>query len=453
MDTAVIDERDLLKQFQRANQEQFLQFIKDYDDFIAPSMRARGYKLKNQSSRTVTFIFGEIEFSRNRWYKQGKCKIPVDEKLGLKKHERISKEMVYQVAHLSTFLPYRKVGDVLELVNQVIVSKDTVLKAVKKGHKLHKMKEDYEYYQDNYPSKTTVKDLYLEGDGVMVKTTDQSKDNHNIDLAHFVIHTGRKQVGPNRYELQNKKEFICSSNNKARDKVLDYLYYHYNFSSKTQLICNSDGGCGYGHTVFEEFGCSLGVRVEYFWDSYHLTEQLRQFFQPYPKELLDLSLKAVKNHNKKMLRTVFDTVESLIENEDEFSIMEAFRKKIYARWRYTKPAELRGLSHKGIGIMESQHRKVTYRMKKRGMYWSLAGAETMSRMIIAREEGTLRDLFMGDWQNQYQRKVLNKGSADAWVRLKGNPNAWLQANQLSSRGTKSLKSTLARDKARKSKKI
>ena len=87
------------------------------------------------------------------------------------------------------------------------------------------------------------------------------------------------------------------------------------------------------------------------------------------------------------------------------------------------------------------------------MYWSLAGAETMSRMIIAREEGTLRDLFMGDWQNQYQRKVLNKGSADAWVRLKGNPNAWLQANQLSSRGTKSLKSTLARDKARKSKKI
>ena len=32
--------------------------------------------------------------------------------------------------------------------------------------------------------------------------------------------------------------------------------------------------------------------------------------------------------------------------------------------------------------MESQHRKITYRMKHRGMYWSLKGAYTMSRLII-----------------------------------------------------------------------
>ncbi|MCC9884221.1 ISLre2 family transposase, partial [Streptococcus agalactiae] len=70
--------------------------------------------------------------------------------------------------------------------------------------------------------------------------------------------------------------------------------------------------------------------------------------------------------------------------------------------QYTKPAALRGFSHAGIGVMESQHRKVTYRMKKRGMYWTMQGAETMSRMIVLNYENQLRDLFFGNWREEYE---------------------------------------------------
>ncbi|WP_019780998.1 ISLre2 family transposase [Streptococcus sobrinus] len=433
MDTAVIDERDMFKQFQKVIKERFLKFVKDYDDFIAPSMRAKGYTLKNQSSRTVTFIFGEIEFSRNRWYKGGKCRIPVDEKLGLEKHSRFSREMVYQLAHLATFLPYRKVGTVLELINQTIVTKDNVLKAVKKGNQLHQMKEDYDYFQDEAPQKIVADKVYLEGDGAMVKTTDHSQENYNTDLAHFVIHTGRKQVGPNRYELQNKKEFISSSHFKARQQTLDYLYHHFEFSDQTILICNSDGGHGYGQAAFKEFGKALGIKqVEYFWDAYHLNEALKQFFQPYPQELLEFVFKGIRKHKKKYLRTAFDTLESLIDDDEELEAMLKFKRKLLSRFAQTKPAHLRGLSHKGIGIMESQHRKITYRMKKRGMYWSLAGAETMSRMIIERDEGTLRELFMGDWLNQYQNEILNLPSARKWVHQKGDGDTWIESKELKS---------------------
>lgn len=445
MDTAVIDERELLKEFQEANQKQFLKFVKDYDDFIAPSMRAKGYTLKNQSSRTVTFIFGEIEFSRNRWYKGGKCRIPVDEKLGLEKHSRFSREMVYQLAHLATFLPYRKVGTVLELINQTIVTKDNVLKAVKKGNQLHQMKEDYDYFQDEAPQKIVADKVYLEGDGAMVKTTDHSQENYNTDLAHFVIHTGRKQVGPNRYELQNKKEFISSSHFKARQQTLDYLYHHFEFPSQTILICNSDGGHGYSQATFKEFGKALGIKhVEYFWDSYHLNEKIKQFFQPYPPELLDLTFKGIREHKRGYLITAFDTLESLVEDETELEAVLKFRRKLLGRFPQTKPAHLRGLSHKGIGVMETQHKKITYRMKKRGMYWSPAGADTMSQMIIEREEGTLRELFMGEWLDHYHKKVAMTGSAQKWIQMRGDRTDWIRGKRPGSEQVKKLIGLLAK---------
>ena len=52
--------------------------------------------------------------------------------------------------------------------------------------------------------------------------------------------------------------------------------------------------------------------------------------------------------------------------------------------------------------MESQHRKVTYRMKNRGMYWSEKGADTMSQTILLNHTGELRDLFFGEWRKSYQ---------------------------------------------------
>ena len=55
--------------------------------------------------------------------------------------------------------------------------------------------------------------------------------------------------------------------------------------------------------------------------------------------------------------------------------------------------------------MESQHRKVTYRMKKRGMYWTLAGAETMSRIIVLNYEDSLRELFFGTWREDYEKFI------------------------------------------------
>lgn len=130
---------------------------------------------------------------------------------------------------------------------------------------------------------------------------------------------------------------------------------------------------------------------------------MKDFFKPYPYVLQDLAFKAIQTHKKSLLETVFDTVETLIETEEDYINYYAFRQKLFRNFRDTRPSQLRGLTSRGIGAMESQHRKVTYRMKHRGMYWSVTGACTMAKIILLERINKLGDLFFGDWRKQYKR--------------------------------------------------
>lgn len=69
-----------------------------------------------------------------------------------------------------------------------------------------------------------------------------------------------------------------------------------------------------------------------------------------------MAFKAVQTYDRKLLKTVLDTTEALIldEDEEEYYDLQNFRQKLLENFKDTKPAKPRGLSHKGIGVMESQ---------------------------------------------------------------------------------------------------
>ena len=140
MDLIVLNERDFYSYLQEENKKTFLKMIDKFENYIAPIMRSKGFKRINRAERTVLFSFGEITFSRSRWKKDGQTKIPVDEKLGLVSHTRFSKEVLYQLTKLANYMPYRKVAEVMELLNQIYVTKDSVLSAIQKAGELLKEK-------------------------------------------------------------------------------------------------------------------------------------------------------------------------------------------------------------------------------------------------------------------------------------------------------------------------
>lgn len=142
------DELRFSSQEQEKTIQNFLKHIEQYDESISSSMRSKGYRCKNQAERTVAFTFGEVTFSRKRWYKNGECRIPVDEMLGLEKNVRHSQELLYQAAVLATKLPYRQVGETIEMVYNVTVTKDTVNKVVKLANQLLEEKDDYRFFKE-----------------------------------------------------------------------------------------------------------------------------------------------------------------------------------------------------------------------------------------------------------------------------------------------------------------
>lgn len=406
----MIDERELKEQLLENTNKDFLSWVKAYDESLVPIMKQKGYTCIHSMERTVAFTFGEFTFRRRRWKKGDSWVVPVDEKLGLEKNTRYSREFMYQVARLSTMMSYAKVVRVIELTYHIVITKPTVVKAVKLCADLLEEQKDYQAYQEDNITKEKANTIYVEGDGVMVKSSEKDLENRRIDLSHFVVHTGSQKVGNNRFELQNKKEFVSLNNRQARDQVLDYLYHHFEMTKDTLLITNSDGGHGYTPYVFKEMAKALKVsRHEHFWDEYHLNQKLKTFFKPYPAELLDKAFQAIHEHNKSFLRTVLDTTEGLIETADEWEQFDNFKRKLLQNFQYTKPATLRGFRHAGIGIMESQHRKITYRMKKGGKYWTLRGAEAMSQMILLTDKDELRELMLGSWREDYQKIQALKG--------------------------------------------
>lgn len=448
MDNKQIDERELSSTFRSNNHQSFFKFIERYEAYIAPYMRGAGYKRVNSSERTVLFTFGEVTFSRSRWYKKGKWRIPVDEKLGLLPNTRYSQELLYQIAKMATMVSYRQVVALIEMTYHIHITKDTVTKAVKLAADLLEERKDYRYYEETTEvKKIEAETIYIEGDGLHVKLQDDS-DQKGMELSRFVIHTGVKKIRKNRHQLLNKKEITSTNNREAREEVLDYLYNHFHITDETILVTNSDGGKGYTPYVFKEIAAALNIkRHEHFWDEYHIHQDIKRLGQRYGSEISSLLFEAIKTHDRKQLRLAFDTMESL-ETDDRRDWLLLYRRKFLKNFQYTKSAKDRGLPKQGIGVMESQHRKLSYRMKHRGMYWTKRGANSLAQMIHLITEGKLRELFFGNWRTEYQ-KIKELPYATTGYLREVNPNKSLNKDKSIYRDSLRLKKIVTKYRKRR----
>ncbi|HAQ1357584.1 TPA: ISLre2 family transposase [Enterococcus faecium] len=398
----MFNELDFEREYREKAIERFLEKLHVIEQKVGMEVQAQGWKYVKTAQRIVIFTFGEMTFSRKCYRRNHEYRYPVDEALGLPQYTRFSMELLLQIAELATKMPYREVARTYELLKDIHITKDTVLKAVNLAGKYYKEKEEYRLLSEkNSVTREKVSVLYIEGDGISIKTN--RKEESRVDLAHFLIHKGCKEEYRGRNKLIDKHEIISSSNKKAREEVVDYIYNHYEIDKNTLIITNSDMGTGYTPYVFKEIAGSFSEKHIHFWDRYHLHEKVKEFFKRYDPVLYQRFFHALTVHSKKEARLVLDTIESMIEGEEEQMRFDVFSRKILKEFYYTKTPKQYGLSGSGNGVMESQQSKIANRMKKRGMYWSLDGGETMSKMIIDTKQNQLRELFFGKWREEYLR--------------------------------------------------
>ncbi|HEP2676612.1 TPA: ISLre2 family transposase [Streptococcus pyogenes] len=411
---AILNKEGLQQSCLEASQREFLKKIRQYDEQMRPIMKARGYTYIQSMERTVAFVsVGEVRFKRRRYRKNGEWSTPVDEALGLKKNSRYSEEMIQMIAKCALEMSYAKTAKLISEIYGISLSSTTVNKVIREYHDVIEQQKDYRFFKENNSQKRHVPVIYIEGDGVMLKAKKGDLNSRRVDLSHFVVHEGVKKGRGKRLDLKQKHEVISFSSKEARRKVLDYLSETYEITKDTLLITNSDGGHGYTPYVFKELAKALKVkRHEHFYDGYHVTQMLKQAFKSSGKDLLEQSFKAIHTHDKQELREVFEQAERLNKEVIDEGFL-SIKNKLLNNFQYTKPAHLRGLEKRGIGVMESQHRKITYRMKRRGMYWTKNGIETISQLILFADEKKLDDFFSGKWREEYEKfQALDELSAD-----------------------------------------
>lgn len=385
--------------------QHFIKKMKQVDREQGALLEKEGWFYKETAERRVMFTFGEVVLVRRCYVKKGKRRYPVDEYLGLEPYSRYSKELLYKIAVTAVDLTCRKAAAHFKELLQLDISKDTVHKARKMATQLYKEREEYRFFDEEEFIKKKVKVLYIEGDGLLLSTPEANNKKKKTDFSHFLIHEGIEKEYGKRGKSVHRHEIWTASNKEAREKVMDYLYNHYEITKDTLLITNSDMGHGYTFYVFEEIAKTFSCQHVHFWDKYHLHQEISRLMNPFPESFKERLFQAIAQHDKKAAKEVLNKATTLIPEEAEAfreSFM-TFSRKLLRNFAYTRTPESRGLSSVGIGIMESNHTKLSYRMKKQARHWSVEGALTVGQMIIDKVEGKLHDLFFGDWREKYRK--------------------------------------------------
>lgn len=96
----------------------------------------------------------------------------------------------------------------------------------------------------------------------------------------------------------------------------------------------------------------------------------------------------------------------------KFWEVRRFRTYITKNWSrifdWRKEVQGAPADARGLGAMESNQRRITFRMKKRGMHWSKKGCEAMVKIKQGIFNGTLRESYLGHIHRSTRQRRVDK---------------------------------------------
>ena len=368
------------------------------------------WKVGRNDSKRIQFIFGDVRFRRTLMYDDnGNPRYPLDEWLGLRKRQRQSPLVEVKVAELASKSDYRESARILKEWTAVEISHTTVGSIVRRvGEAQAKadeaMVQDLEESAELPKGKKAVDFLYTEADGVFVR--DLKKKKH-IEVSHAIIYEGWDKNGA-RVSLRNPKVVMTT---KAIDdfwKEVQTLAAHEYSLEHTQVISNSDGGPGYSAEKFQQAFSQSCFPVLHQLDAYHIEQAINRTFGYKKSDWKDKIRKALETCNLDEFTLILDTFESTLEDEKKMKKVTEFRSYILNHWDYISDWRERiqdpPKGARGLGAMESNQRRITFRMKKRGMHWSKEGAEAMVKIRQGIVNNTLREVYLSSQHRSHRKQ-------------------------------------------------
>lgn len=425
----------LLETFQHC----MVEILEKIDTILMKNRDRSRYKIKENNTRTIQTMVGEISFSRRYYWDLEKQEwlYLLDETLGLESHKSIGPGLLKLAVTWATKGPsYRDARDRLtDLFGFQILSHETIRQALIEVSASYEREKENEIVTKEGSKKINV--LFIEADGFytrLQKNKSLQRKNQSKEAKMVVVHEGwvpRHKGKDSDYELLNAMRIAClKESEEFWEHVRGILASKYADLDQTLVIINGDGASWIRAGV-NHFGKSI-----YQYDRFHVSRELRRTLR-FDENALRKAQKLLKKNDIGSLAII--ATEALVGCEDpkQKEKLEAFIQVLASDHNYIVDyrTRLKQGGHevlpewRGLGAAESNVNKFKGRIGKRGRSWSLEGLGAMLT--------SLNSLFEGTLQNHVSRVL---GEREEWLLDKvtsGVGSVAIKSGQSKSTGAKS----------------
>lgn len=361
-------------------------------------LQIKDKRLKSEGlcPKRVVSPLGSVRVRRRKYRDDaGGYRYLLDDVLGLEGRSPLTPELKEDCAYIATLLPFMKSAQVIEqTIPEAAVSLATVHRMVERiaepviREEEAKRRQLYETGEIAQSGDKVVPLLFMEADGVNIAL--QREKRKKAEMKIGIAYEGWQEISKGRYEVTGKTAYhSISSGERFWEGFSLKLAGKYDLSHIKQNIIGGDGASWVKDGV-ELLGDSI-----FQLDRFHLLRALRQALSQQKEQINPV----YRVCNERDLPVAFGLLyEALIkakgkEKEKIEQVIEYLADNMQGLKDYRSNIGEAGKRLRRTGAIESNVDKLAAnRLKKRGMSWTIAGANRMVCLTILCFEGKLSEV-------------------------------------------------------------
>lgn len=333
---------------------------------------------EKSAPNTLATIFGEVHYQRT-YYKhktEKECRYLSDELVGIDSYDKMDLSLKAKLIEEAVDTPYarsgRKAAETIEISSQSVMNAIRELGPVSSSEvRISRAKE-------------TPKILHIEADEDHAAL--QAGGCAEPKLVY--VHEGRKQVGKERWQLQNVRYFggMYKESEELWNEVADYIDKAYDYDKIEKIYLSGDGAS------WIKAGSQIINKSIFVLDRYHLNKAVKSagaHIENAEREIW----RAIGREDKEYLKVVFETILDGTESETKAEAVKEAKTYILNHWGNLKHHYSKDYS----GCSAEGHISHIYsdRLSSRPLGWSREGVDQMARLrVFAANGGNLFELAL-----------------------------------------------------------
>ena len=358
------------------------------------SRKPSGLRVVGLYDRTMVTRFGDVTISR-RLYRdtEGETMFALDERMGWKPKQLASPSIAERMVEMAADMPpyqvrgrlFRKVSETVSALTAGVLSSSTVHRLLT-GVGEDALAEERERWEAQFERGEDVCDgqhrediLYTEADGVWIHLQREELNRHEVRSG--IVYRGWRQVAGGRYELEGKRVYAHGNESIPFWEGASLEWgKQYAMDAVKLFVVGGDGANWVREGAYEL------PTAEFQLDGFHLA---RACGRGYGKKLGRAIYEAIRSGDSRGAHARMKEAapaETRTATKDRGYVERNVTAGLDWRNRVSDAPE----DSRSLGTMESNGDKLTAnRMKKRGMSWTIRGANRMAKTIQLCHNGEL----------------------------------------------------------------